>query len=57
MSKARKSALETVIRLYGFEDEKTVMFAAMCEDPNISEKGLVELANRYAETEYVEEDF
>lgn len=57
MSKARKSALETVIRLYGFEDEKTVMFAAMCEDPHISEKGLIELANRYAETEYVEEDF
>ena len=40
MSKARKSALETVIRLYGFEDEKTVMFAAMCEDPHISSKGL-----------------
>lgn len=57
MSKVREEALEIVIRVYGFENEKTVMFAAMCEDPYISEKGLMELAHKYQETEYIEEDF
>ncbi len=57
MSKVREEALEIVIRVYGFENEKTVMFAAMCEDPYISEKGLMELAHKYQEIEYMEEDF
>lgn len=54
--KFREAQLDKVIRKLGFEHEATITFAALIEDPNVSDEVLEALANMEPVDEEEEED-
>lgn len=52
----REEALETVIRIYGFEHEITIGFAKLCENPCIPDSVLATLAKAHEVFPYYGEE-
>lgn len=56
MTKTMKRALDVVIRVRGFEDEQTIMFANLLENGTIQEEEAMDLAHKVANLPFAEDD-